>query len=171
VIYHYETNTIFATPILGLDSKSILAAYVTNFEYLVSKGYTLKVNIMDNQATKVKKAYLRPKDVSLQLVELHNHRVNAAEHAIQTFKNRFIGTLGTTDVDFPVQLWDKLMPQVQDSINLLCRLRIKPDVSAYEALEGLYDWNCHPMAPLGTKAIIFEDSDTRVSWVPHGLDA
>jgi hypothetical protein len=27
------------------------------------------------------------------------------------------------------------------------------------------------MAPLGTKAIIYEDSDTRTSWAPHGLDA
>jgi hypothetical protein len=27
------------------------------------------------------------------------------------------------------------------------------------------------MAPLGTKTIIFEDSDTRGTWAPHGLDA
>jgi hypothetical protein len=27
------------------------------------------------------------------------------------------------------------------------------------------------MTPLGTKAIIFTDSDTRASWAPHGLDA
>jgi hypothetical protein len=133
VMYHYETNAIFAMPIPGLDSKSILVGYVKNFEYLVSR-YTPKINVMDNQATKVIKAYLKPKDVSLQLVEPHNHRVNVAECAIQTFKNQFIGALGTTDVDFPIQLWDKLAPQVQDSINLLCRLRINTDVSVYEAL-------------------------------------
>jgi len=52
VIYHYKTNAILATPIPGLDSKSILAAYSKNFEYLVSKGYTPKLNIMDNQAKK-----------------------------------------------------------------------------------------------------------------------
>jgi hypothetical protein len=28
-----------------------------------------------------------------------------------------------------------------------------------------------PLAPLGTRAIIHEDSDTRASWAPHGLDA
>ncbi len=104
-------------------------------------------------------------------MEPHNHRVNAAERAIQTFKNRFIGTLDTTDVDFPIQLWDKLTPQVQDPINLLCRLRIKPNVSTYEALKGPYNWNRYPMAPLGSKAITFEDSDRRASWAPHGLNA
>ncbi len=50
VMYHYETNAIFATPIPSLDSESILAAYNKNFEYLVSKGYKPKINIMDNQA-------------------------------------------------------------------------------------------------------------------------
>jgi hypothetical protein len=35
VMYHYETNAIFATPIPGLDSASILSAYKTNFEYLI----------------------------------------------------------------------------------------------------------------------------------------
>ncbi len=94
---------------------------------------------MENQATKVIKAYLKPHDVTLQLVKPHNHRVNAGEGAIQTFKNRFIGVLDTTDVNFPVQLWNKLTPQVQDSINLLRRSRIKPKVSVYEALESPYD--------------------------------
>jgi hypothetical protein len=37
VMYHYETNAIIATPIPGLDSANILAAYKKNFEYLVSK--------------------------------------------------------------------------------------------------------------------------------------
>jgi hypothetical protein len=116
------------------------------------------------------KAYLTPQQVSLQLVELHNHRVNAAECAIQTFKNRFIGALGTTDADFLIQLWDKLAPQVQDSINLLQRSRIHPNISAYKTCKGCYDWNWYPMAPPSTKAIIFKDTETCISWAPHGLD-
>jgi hypothetical protein len=87
-MHHYKTNTIFATPIPGLDSKSILAAHTKNFEYLISKCYIPKVSIMDNQVTKVIKAYLKTKDVSLQLMEKHNHRVIAVECAIQSFKNR-----------------------------------------------------------------------------------
>jgi hypothetical protein len=118
-MFHYKTNAIFATPIPGLDSKNILDAYTKNFEYLVSKGYSPKINMMDNQATKAINSYLTPQQCRLQLVKPGNHQVNAAECAIQTFKNHFIGALGTTDIDFPIQLWDKLVPQVQDSINLL----------------------------------------------------
>jgi hypothetical protein len=118
-MYHYETKVIFATPIPGLDSKNILDAYIKNFEYIVSKGYTPRINIMDNQAIKAIKTYLTPQQCSLQLVKPGNHWVNASECTIQTFKNCFIGALGTTGIDFPIQLWDKLAPQVQDSINLL----------------------------------------------------
>jgi hypothetical protein len=60
VMYHYKTNAIFSTPIPGLDSASILEAYKRNFKYLreKEKGYKPMVNVMDNQATKVIKAYL-----------------------------------------------------------------------------------------------------------------
>ena len=82
IMYHYETNAILITPIAGLDSEHILEAYKKNFEYLVSKGCKPKINVMDNQATKTIKTYLTPQQVTLQLVEPHNHRVNAAERAI-----------------------------------------------------------------------------------------
>jgi hypothetical protein len=52
VMYHYETHTILATPIPGLDSSRILKAYKKNFKYLEDKGYKPKLNVMDNQATK-----------------------------------------------------------------------------------------------------------------------
>ena len=118
---------------------------------------------MDNQATKAIKLYLTPQECKLQLVKPGNHCVNTAGHAIQTFKNRFIGALGTTSVDFLIQLWDKMAPQVQDTINLVRCSRINPNKSAYEALKGPYDWNWYPPMPLGTKAVIYEDADKRPS--------
>jgi hypothetical protein len=107
-MYHYKTNAILATPIANLDDKSVLAAYKTNFEMLEAKGYKPKVNMMDNQATQLIKQFLTKKGCKLQLVEPHNHRVNAAERAIQTFKGAFIATLDTTDSNLPLQLRNKL---------------------------------------------------------------
>jgi hypothetical protein len=139
VMYHNKTNTIFATPIPGLDLKNTLDAYTKNFEHLMSKGYTPKISVMDNQATKAIKSYLTPQQCHLQLIEPGNHQVNTAECTIQTFKNHFIGDLGTMVVDFLIQLWDTLAPQVQDSIILLQRSRINPDTSVYKTLKGPYD--------------------------------
>jgi hypothetical protein len=58
------------------------------------------------QVTKYIKTFLTKQDCKLQLVEPHNHRLNAAKCAIQTFKDAFIAMLTTTDSDFPLQLWD-----------------------------------------------------------------
>ena len=58
VMYHYKTTAIFAAPITGLDSETIMAVYKKNFEYLISKGFKPKLNVMDNQATQAIKAYL-----------------------------------------------------------------------------------------------------------------
>ena len=171
VLYHYESNAILATPIAGLDDVSIFEAYKKYFEELTQKGYKPKLNVMDNQATKHIKKYLTEQECKLQVVEPHNHRVNAAERAIQTFKAAFIAALATTDSDFPLQLWDRLTPQVQTTLNMLRTSRIDPTKSAYEILYGPYDWNRYPLAPLGCKAVVYEDGDTRGSWASRGVDA
>jgi hypothetical protein len=124
VMYHYEGNAIFAIPIAGLNNVTIFEAYKKKFDELTAKGLRVKLNIMDNQATKHIKKFLTEEQCKLQLVEPHNHRMNAAERAIQTWKDAFIAALATTDRDFPIQLWDRIAPQVQDSLNLLRASRI-----------------------------------------------
>ncbi len=119
VFYHYKNNAILATPIANLDDKSVFEVYKTHFKMVEAKGCKPKVNLMDNQATKYIKQFLTKKECQLHLVEPHIHQVNAAECTIQTFKDAFISTLATTDTAFPLQLRDKLAPQVQDTLNLL----------------------------------------------------
>jgi len=161
VLYHYESNAILAKPISGLDDVCIFKAYKQYFEELTQKGFKPRLNIMDNQATKHIKKFLTENDCKLQVVEPHNHRVNAAERAIQTFKAAFIAALVTTDSDFPLQLWDRLTPQVEATLNLLRASRVDPTKSAYEVLNGPYDWNRYPLAPLGCKAVgIHSESHT-----------
>jgi hypothetical protein len=92
----------------------VFEAYKAHFEMLEAKGYTPKVNVMDNQATMYIKQFLTKKECKLQLVKPFNHCLNAAECVIQTFKDAFIAKLATTDTNFPLQLWDKLVPQAQD---------------------------------------------------------
>ena len=52
IMYHYESNSILATPINRMTDNIIFEAYKKNFEMLESKGFKVKINIMDNQATK-----------------------------------------------------------------------------------------------------------------------
>jgi hypothetical protein len=127
ILYHYESNAILGTQIAGLDDISIFQAYKKQFENLEAKGVKPKLNVMSNQAMKHINKFLTKNKCKVQLVEPHNHRVNAAERAIQTFKDAFIVALATTNSNFPLQLWDRLMPQVQDMLNMMRASRINPD--------------------------------------------
>ncbi len=49
VLYHYESNAILITPILGLDDMNMFNAYRTQFDELTAKGFKPKLNIIDNQ--------------------------------------------------------------------------------------------------------------------------
>ncbi len=170
VMYHYKANAILAMPIAGLDDHSIFNANKANFDKLAQKGFKPKLNIMDNQTTKHIKTFLTEEECKLQLVALHNHRVNAAERTIQTFKDAFISALATTNCDFSLQLWDKLMPQVINTLNMMRASRIDPSKLTYKVLYELYDWNRYPLAPLGCKAVVYKDGDTRGLWALRGID-
>jgi hypothetical protein len=128
VLYHYESNSILAEPIKGLDNKTIFEVYKKIHLLLTNKGYLVKLNVMDNQATKYIKQFLTANECKLELVGPHNHRVNAAERAIQTWKDAFISALATTDRDFPIQLWDRMTPQVMNTLNMLRASRVNPSM-------------------------------------------
>ncbi len=59
---------------------------------------------MDNQASRQIKRFLTQNMCNLLIMEPHNHHVNAAKCAIQTFKDHFVSALATTDSEFPLQL-------------------------------------------------------------------
>ena len=109
-------------------------------------------------------------DIVFQLVPPHLHRANAAERAIRTWKNHFISILCGLDPLFPLQLWDKLIDQVNLTLNLLRPSRLNPKMAAEAMLNGPFDFNITPIAPIGTKCLVHEKPAVRGTWAPHGVD-
>ena len=86
-----------------------------------------------------------------------NNRALYAERAIRTYKNHLIATLSTTAPDFPLNLWDKVLPQIEICLNHLLPYKPNPAVSAYAGIRGgPYDFRTHLIAPLGTKVLIHD---------------
>ena len=97
VVYDYDNNYIDAVPVSDLKDTTIVETIKDIFEKMEEKGHRPRFNVTDNQAARPLKTYLKSKDCKWQFVEPHNHRVNAAEHAIQTFKNHMVSGLCCTD--------------------------------------------------------------------------
>jgi hypothetical protein len=103
---------------------------------------------MDNECLVTVEKYIRSEQINIQLVPPHNHRVNAAERAIATFKEHFIAALATVDMHCPLQQWDEFLPQVELTLNMLCFSRRNPNRSANQEVYGSFDFNKTPLAPL-----------------------
>ena len=48
--------------------------------------------------------------------------------------------------------------------------RQNPTISAFEEMEGRFDFDRTPMTPIGTKGIVYLDPEERASWQTHGVD-
>ena len=53
---------------------------------------------------------------------------------------------------------------------MLCTSCTDPTKSAYEVLEGKFNYNKTPLAPPGTKALIYKAAARRAAWAPHAVD-
>ena len=102
-------------------------------------------------------------------MEPENHRVNADKRAIQTFENHFISGLCPINPKPPLQLWCYLLAHAEMTLNMIRTSRVDPTKSAYEVLEGVYDYNATPLSPPGCKLLIFKPSPQRAAWGSHAV--
>ena len=139
------------------------------YNKLSSRGCAPQSFILDNETSGELLNAFQNNKVQYQLVPPDNHRRNAAERAIRTWKKHFIAGLCSTDPSFPMAEWDRLVKQGEITLNLLRNSRVNPRLSAWAYLFGQFDFNATPMAPPGTKVIIHSKPNTRASWDPRGM--
>lgn len=113
VLYDYDSNSILIEALRSRTGPCILAGYKRLHARLVAAGLRPKLQRLDNECSAALKQFLVDEAVDYQLVPPRLHRRNAAERAIRTFKNHFIAGLCSVDKDFPLHLWDKLLPQAE----------------------------------------------------------
>jgi hypothetical protein len=106
--------------------------------------------------------------MTYQLVPPHYRRRNAAGRAIRTFKEHFVAGLASVDPDFPMHLWDRILPQSEITLNLLRTSRLHPQLSAAAHFQGRIDYNKTAFAPPGCKIISHEKPSQRRTWAPRG---
>lgn len=170
ILYDYDSNCIFPIPIKNRTAESILEAFKTAHADLVRAGHRPKLQKLDNECSQILKDFMHQEDLDFQLAPPGMHRRVAAERAIRTFKNHFIAGLSSVDPNFPMRLWDKLIPQAFITMNLLRGSRINPKLSAYAQIKGPFDFNKTPLAPPGIKVVVHEKPQNRATWDAHGVD-
>jgi hypothetical protein len=170
VTYIYDLNAIIMQSMPFRTNSLFIAAFSEVFAILRACNYQPALNVMGYECSKAVEKHIRANKMDIQLISPHNHHVNAAEHAIATFKEQFVATLATVDMLCPLQLWDGFLPQVELTLILLRFSRHNPHVLANQEFYGPFDFNKMPLALLGTKALVYDNPATRASWALHTAD-
>ena len=170
ILYDYNSNAILAEPLKSKSEGEMIRAYTKLLEYLSGRGLKPRIQKLDNECPAGLKRFMTQNEVEFQLVPPHIHRRNPAERAISSWKDHFIASLSSTDKQFPMHLWCRLIPQCTLTLNLLRQSRINPRLSSEAQLNGAFDFNKTPLAPPGTRVIIHEQTGVRRTWSVHGTD-
>ncbi len=151
ILYHYESNSILATPITGLDNVSIFNAYKQQIELLTSKCFKPKLNIMNNQATEHIKHFL-PKTVAscnlLSRIATVSMRLNTQ---FRCSKMHWLQPKLWQTAIVPSNLRSTYTLDSRHTKLIACFAN-QPNKMVHETFNRPYDWNRYSLAPLGCKA-------------------
>ena len=145
--YHHDGNAILSTPLRKRTAAEITRGWTILNNKFASAGTEPQSYVIDNEANLLLKTAMLKRNIKYQMVPPNCHRANAAERAIQTYKNHLKAGLASTDPDFPIQEWDRLLEQANLTLNLLRSARCNPKLSAWAYLFGEFDFNATPLAP------------------------
>ena len=81
---------------------------------------------------------------------------------IEPGKHHLILGIAGTDKNFPITQWDRLIPQTQETLNMMWPCRINPKLSADSFLEGQHNYNAVTFPPIGWRMLIFDGPEKKV---------
>jgi hypothetical protein len=169
VLAEVDSDAILVEPMKNRTSGEMIRAYQTIIDRLKGCGIHPKHQMLDNEISDEYKNAIKNNNMTFQLVPPHDHRRNLAERAIQTFKSHFIAILCGVDEQFPMHLWDRLLPQTEMTLNMNRPSRLVPTISAYAHLYGQHDYNACPLAPLGCAVEMHVQPSVRETFAPHSV--
>jgi hypothetical protein len=122
VMVEIDSSAILVQPIKNCSDSKLTWVYSSLITRLHCAGNVQGKYILDNEVSTAMKALItNTYKMSYELVLPGCHHPNAAEVAIRNFKVHFLSILAGIAPDFPMKLWDKLLPQAEITINLLCQ--------------------------------------------------
>ena len=171
VMVEIDSSGILVEPLKNRTDGELIRAYEKLMGRLHRAGVQPRKHVLDNEVSESMKTLIRDKyHMQVELVPPGCHRRNAAEVAIRNFKAHFLSILAGVADDFPLYLWDRLLPQAEITINLLRQSNATPTISAYAHLNGPFDYNRMPLAPMGCNVQVHEKTDQRGTWAFHSVD-
>lgn len=171
LVAHHEDADYIHVEILKSKSELLLGVKACH-EFFKSRGLDGTYVTLDNEWSHHTIVWFNAAKIKYQLAPVGQHRTNRAERAIQTFKRHFLSIMCGADPGFPLNLWHTCVHQAEITLNLMRLCPWDHSMSAWEGLHGRpWNWDAHPMGPIGSKVVMHEYPASRGSWQPSGTVA
>ena len=104
IAYVVDPNLILAKAFKRKTKEDLTVTYLSIKHELNKKGIQVSLHILDNEASHLYKEAIEKEQCTYQLVPPNNHRRNAAERAIRTFKDHFLRIIAGVAPTFPMSM-------------------------------------------------------------------
>ena len=127
-----DSNTIIYAAYKMRSNKHRITAYISIMKRLTIRGHKVNLQVVDKESSAAyKKVVEGTWKAKYQLIPPDVHRCNAAEHAICTFKALLLAILAGVDPTFPRNIWYKLLPQTELTLNLMRQSTLNPRIFSW----------------------------------------
>ena len=159
-------------PLVSIRAEHTTAALRRTVEFFRGHGVSIDTIRMDNQRSQPLLNLAAELQLQWELVPPYVKNPNRAERAIRTAKNHIIASRAGFHRDCPHTYLDKCLTQIELTLNLVRPFDYDPSHSAYEGLMGCsYNFEQHPIAPVGAKVLTWDSPSHRGTWADHGVEA
>ncbi len=138
LFYVVDANFIKSYPIKSWHQTKLITAYNDVYQYLCIRGYRPKLHCLDNETSQDVEIFITEQNAKHQYTPPDIHRSNIAERMIQTWKNHMCAIPAGTPKTYHLSNWCKDLEQVDITLNMMRPCTQNPDLSAYEAMEGMF---------------------------------
>ena len=95
----------------------MVTAFKSVYAKLKETGHTSALHVLDNKCSRTVEKCIASQQVSTWIVEPDNHRTNTTKPAVKPTKYHVISSIATVDTHCLLQLWSKMLSQIQCSLN------------------------------------------------------
>ena len=148
IFYASDGNYIKSYPIKSRHRTQLLTAYEDIYNFLRIRGYRPQLHKLDNETSQDVETFIAEQQAALQYTPADMHRTNIAERACRTWKNHFTAIRAGTPPSFKMANWCRMLEQADITLNMMRPCTLNPNLSAFEAMEGMYSFDATPMAPV-----------------------
>ncbi|KAL7476782.1 hypothetical protein ACHAW6_002618 [Cyclotella cf. meneghiniana] len=166
------TTLCFSTLLMPTSSSPTPSSLTTkpNFSRHTTKSISSSESD-DNKTSKNVADFITVQNAKHQYTPRDMHRTNIAQRMICTLKNHMCAALAGTPKTYYLSDWCRDLEQVHITLNMMHPCTQNPNLSAYEAMEGMFSFNATPMAPIGTECMIHVKLSKGHIWGYHSMKA